>query len=233
MSTITDPAPAAVRRRARGRDRARSWRRRRAGPRSTRRRRCGSRAWARSAAVALAIAVAGRATSSPATSSATRSSAPRSWRASPSSGRSGSGVSLGVKRGAVTVITFVADAGPAWWQRSVRTFSGVSLAVLLLYACWRSTEYATGRSRPRARSPSLEISWFYPVVSMTVGYYFITLHYLAAVAAGRGPAGGRGPARRPPGARRPGRRRGDRGRRSGGWRPSCSRSGRPRSSRWA
>ena len=43
------------------------------------------------------------------------------------------GVSLGVKRGAVTVITFVADAGPAWWQRSVRTFSGVSLAVLLLY----------------------------------------------------------------------------------------------------
>ena len=26
--------------------------------------------------------------------------------------------------------------------------------------------------------------WFYPVVSMTVGYYFITLHYAAAVAAG-------------------------------------------------
>ena len=79
------------------------------------------------------------------------------------------GVSLGVKRGAVTVITFVADAGPAWWQRSVRTFSGVSLAVLLLYACWRSTEYATGQFATTGSSPSLEISWFYPVVSMTVG----------------------------------------------------------------
>ena len=94
------------------------------------------------------------------------------------------GVSLGVKRGAVTVITFVADAGPAWWQRSVRTFSGVSLAVLLLYACWRSTEYATGQFATTGSSPSLELSWFYPVVSMTVGWYFITLHYLAAVTAG-------------------------------------------------
>ena len=28
------------------------------------------------------------------------------------------------------------------------------------------------------------MSWFYPVVSMTVGYYFITLHYLAAVLRG-------------------------------------------------
>ena len=94
------------------------------------------------------------------------------------------GVSLGVKRGAVTVITFVADAGPAWWRRSVRTFAGVSLAVLLLYACWRSTEYATGQFATSGASPSLELSWFYPVVSMTVGYYFITLHYLAAVTAG-------------------------------------------------
>jgi tripartite ATP-independent transporter DctM subunit len=94
------------------------------------------------------------------------------------------GVSLAVKRGAVTVIAFVADAGPAWWQRSVRTFSGVSLAVLLLYCCWRSTEYATGQFATGGSTPTLEISWFYPVVSMTVGYYFITLHYLAAVAAG-------------------------------------------------
>ena len=94
------------------------------------------------------------------------------------------GVSLAVKRGAVTVITFVADAGPAWWQRAVRAFSGVSLAILLLYACWRSTEYATGQFATTGSSPSLDISWFYPVVSMTVGYYFITLHYAAAVAAG-------------------------------------------------
>ena len=102
------------------------------------------------------------------------------------------GVSLGVKRGAVTVITFVADAGPAWWARSVRTFSGVSLGVLLLYACWRSTEYATGQFATTGSSAALEISWFYPVVSMTVGYYFITLHYLAAVTAGAARLAGEG-----------------------------------------
>jgi tripartite ATP-independent transporter DctM subunit len=96
------------------------------------------------------------------------------------------GVSLAVKRGAVTVITFVADAGPAWWRRSVRTFSGVGVAVLLVYACWRSTEYATGQFATTTHTPALEVSSFYPVVSMTVGYYFITLHYLAAVTAGAG-----------------------------------------------
>ena len=94
------------------------------------------------------------------------------------------GVSLAVKRGAVTVITFVADAGPPWWQRSVKTFSGVSLGVLLVYCCWRSTEYATGQFATHGSSPSLGMPWFYPVVSMAVGYYFITLHYAAAVAAG-------------------------------------------------
>jgi len=94
------------------------------------------------------------------------------------------GVSLAVKRGAVTVITFVSGAGPGWWQRSVRTFSGVSLGILLLYACVRSTEYATGQFATSGSSPSLGLSWFYPVVSMTVGYYFITLHYLSALAAG-------------------------------------------------
>jgi tripartite ATP-independent transporter DctM subunit len=94
------------------------------------------------------------------------------------------GVSLAVKRGAVTVITFVADAGPGWWRQSVRTFSGVSMAVLLVYACWRSTDYATGQFASSGSSPALHMSWFYPVVSMTVGYYFITLHYLSALLAG-------------------------------------------------
>jgi tripartite ATP-independent transporter DctM subunit len=94
------------------------------------------------------------------------------------------GVSLAVKRGAVTVITFVADAGAPWWRRSVRTFSAVSLAVLLAYACYRSTQYATGQFATTGSSPSLRMPWFYPVVSMAVGYYFITLHYAAAVAAG-------------------------------------------------
>jgi tripartite ATP-independent transporter DctM subunit len=94
------------------------------------------------------------------------------------------GVSLAVKRGAVTVITFVADAGGPLWRRSVRTFAGISLAVLLAYCCYRSTQYATGRFVSAGSSPSLQISWFYPVASMAVGYYFISLHYLAAVAAG-------------------------------------------------
>jgi tripartite ATP-independent transporter DctM subunit len=102
------------------------------------------------------------------------------------------GVSLAVKRGAVTVISFVADAGPAWWTRAVRTFSGVSMAVLLVYACWRSTEYATGQFASSGSSPALHMSWFYPVVSMTVGYYFITLHYLSAALEGATRLAGQG-----------------------------------------
>ncbi len=102
------------------------------------------------------------------------------------------GVSLAVKRGAVTVISFVADAGPAWWTRAVKTFAGVSLALLLAYACWRSTEYATGQFASSGSSPALEVSWFYPVVSMTVGYYFITLHYLSAVLQGATRLAGQG-----------------------------------------
>jgi TRAP-type C4-dicarboxylate transport system permease small subunit len=51
------------------------------------------------------------------------------------------GVSLAVKRGAVTVITLVSGNGPLWWQRSVRAFSGISLGVFLAYACWRTTQF--------------------------------------------------------------------------------------------
>ena len=53
------------------------------------------------------------------------------------------------------------------------------------------------------------MSWFYPVVSMTVGYYFITLHYLSAVLAGAARLGGRGAPGRAHRARRrrPGRSR--------------------------
>jgi tripartite ATP-independent transporter DctM subunit len=94
------------------------------------------------------------------------------------------GVSLAVKRGAVTVITFVADLGGPTWRRSVRTFSGVALAVLLGYACVRATQYATSPIATTGATPALRISWFYPIVSMAVGYYFITLHYLSAVAEG-------------------------------------------------
>ena len=101
------------------------------------------------------------------------------------------GVSLAVKRGAVTVITLLSGRGPAWWQASVRAFSGISLGIFLAYACWRTTQFAMGEGSPSGVTSALQISWFYPVVSMAVGYYFITLHFLQqAVAPGRGVAGG-------------------------------------------
>jgi len=87
------------------------------------------------------------------------------------------GVSIAVKRQAVTVITLASHHGPAWWQRSVRTFSGLALGSLLVYCCWRATLFATGEGAPAGITPALGISWFYPVASMAVGYYFITLHY--------------------------------------------------------
>jgi tripartite ATP-independent transporter DctM subunit len=94
------------------------------------------------------------------------------------------GISLAVKRGSVTVITLVSERGPLWWQHSVQTFSAVSLALLLIYACWRATEYAATPFSREAMAPLIEVHWFYPIASMAVGYYFITLHYAHAVAAG-------------------------------------------------
>lgn len=88
------------------------------------------------------------------------------------------GISLAVQRGAVTVITLLSHRGPVWWQNSVRAFSGLSLAVFLAYACFRSTEFALGRGTPAGVTPALEIPWFYPVASMAIGFYFITVHYL-------------------------------------------------------
>jgi tripartite ATP-independent transporter DctM subunit len=107
------------------------------------------------------------------------------------------GVSLAVRRGAVTVFTLFSHHGPAWWQRSVRTFSGLAVAVLLAYACVRSTQYVTSGHVANSHSPLLEMPMVYPVASMTVGYYLISLHYLAQVADGarglvaRGRAGAR------------------------------------------
>src|SRR5262245_49121135 len=95
------------------------------------------------------------------------------------------GVSLAVKRGAVTVITLVSERGPAWWRRSVRAFSGISLAVLLGYCCVRATQYATHQGESLGTSsPGLGVAFVYAIASMAVGYYFITLHYAAGVARG-------------------------------------------------
>ena len=94
------------------------------------------------------------------------------------------GVSLAVKRGAVTVITLLSGRGPAWWRASVRAFSGISLGIFLAYACWRTTQFALGQGSPAGVTSALQIAWFYPVVSMTVGYYFITTHFLQGAVAG-------------------------------------------------
>lgn len=88
------------------------------------------------------------------------------------------GVSLAVRAGEVTVITFLRDRGPWWWRVSVATFSGISLALLLVYCVWRSTEYAVAQETAIGTTALLSIPAFYGVVSMTVGYWFIGLHLL-------------------------------------------------------
>ena len=102
------------------------------------------------------------------------------------------GVSIAVKRGAVTVITLLSHRGSAWRQRSVRAYSGICLAVFLGYACVRSTQFVLGHGAPAGVTSTLQISWFYPIVPMTLGYYFITLHYLERVTAGAGELAERG-----------------------------------------
>ena len=105
------------------------------------------------------------------------------------------GVSIAVRRGDVTVITFLARRGPRWWTRSVITFSGISLALLFTYCLVRSTQYAVSRESLESTSTTLGLPAFYGIVSMTLGYYFISLAYLrraigaAADAAARGVAG--------------------------------------------
>ena len=94
------------------------------------------------------------------------------------------GVSLAVRRGEVTVITILRERGPGWWRISVRTFSGLSLAVLLTYCVIRSTQYAVARETRIGTSPLLSLPQFYGVASMTVGYYLISLHYLAMLVRG-------------------------------------------------
>ena len=57
--------------------------------------------------------------------------------------------------------------------------------MLLGYCCIRATQYATHQGESLGTSsPGLDVAYFYPIASMAVGYYFITLHYLAGVARG-------------------------------------------------
>lgn len=89
------------------------------------------------------------------------------------------GVSIAVKRGDVTVIIFLSQRGPSWWRRSVAVFSGLSLAVLFAYCLVRSTQFAGSREALNNTSTILGIPAFYGIASMTLGYYFISLHYLS------------------------------------------------------
>ena len=92
------------------------------------------------------------------------------------------GVSIAVRRGAVTVISFVSARGPIWWQRSLQAFSGLALGVLLAYCIVQSTRYATGEESLQSYSAALSIRKVYPIASMVVGYFLISAHYLAYVA---------------------------------------------------
>ncbi len=94
------------------------------------------------------------------------------------------GVSIAVRRGDVTVITFLTDRGPMWWRHGVRVFSGFSLAVLFAYCLVRTTQYATSREALTSTSTALGIPYFYGIASMTLGYYFISLHFLRRAVVG-------------------------------------------------
>lgn len=103
------------------------------------------------------------------------------------------GVSLAVRRGAITVITIVSERGAWWWRASVHALASGALGLLLVYACWRSVEYVTSPGAVDSVSAALRWPMWIPIASMTIGYFFITAHYLHAVvlASQRTIAGGR------------------------------------------
>jgi tripartite ATP-independent transporter DctM subunit len=92
------------------------------------------------------------------------------------------GVSVAVRRGAVTVISVISGRGPVVWQRSLKIFSSVALGVLLVYCVLTTTRYAISRESLDSYSSIFRIRQLYPIASMTIGYYFIALHYLAILA---------------------------------------------------
>lgn len=91
------------------------------------------------------------------------------------------GVSLAVRRGAVTVITLFTERGPWWWRASLHGLAGGALGILLAYACWRSYDYTTSRVATDAVSAALRWPMWIPIASMMIGYAFITIHYFHAL----------------------------------------------------
>lgn len=94
------------------------------------------------------------------------------------------GVSLAVRRGAVTVINLLTERGPWWWRASLNGLAGGCLGVLLVYACWRSFEYATSPAATDSVSAAMRAPMWIPIASMAVGYLFITIHYAHSVVIG-------------------------------------------------
>jgi tripartite ATP-independent transporter DctM subunit len=102
------------------------------------------------------------------------------------------GLALAVRRGAVTTITLLSDRGPAWWRRSVHTFSGATVAVVLVYGCWRATDYMLAPESVDSSSPGLQQPFLYAIASMAVGFYLVTLLYAQAALAGAARLAARG-----------------------------------------
>lgn len=88
------------------------------------------------------------------------------------------GVSLAIRRSAVTVLTIGTDHGPWWWRSSLRGLAMGCLAVLLTYACWQSLHYVVSPESLDTISPAMRIHMWVPILSMPVGYIFIILQYL-------------------------------------------------------
>ena len=88
------------------------------------------------------------------------------------------GVSLAIRRSAVTVLTIGTDHGPWWWRSSLRGLAMGCLAVLLTYACWQSMHYVVSPESLDTISPAMRIHMWVPILSMPVGYIFIILQYL-------------------------------------------------------
>jgi tripartite ATP-independent transporter DctM subunit len=105
------------------------------------------------------------------------------------------GVSLAIRRGAVTVITFGTSYGPWWWRAAVRGLATGALAILLSYACWRSIDYVLAPESLNSISPALQLPLWIPVLSMPVGYAFIYTHYLYAASRALDRVRDRGPHR--------------------------------------
>ncbi len=88
------------------------------------------------------------------------------------------GVSLAIRRSAVTVLTIGTDHGPWWWRASLRGLAMGCLAILLTYASWQSLHYVVSPEAVGTISSAMRIHMWVPILSMPVGYVFIILQYL-------------------------------------------------------